>query len=280
MLKKLLKYDLRAVFKYWWVAALSTLALAVVCGFSLGYIGESISGESSDLLILAWLGMILSIIGISAFLVASEVFLFVRYYQNFFSDEGYLTFTLPVKRHQLLNSKIISAVIVEIATIGVIAIDALIALTIASENTLFSSVITTYIRELIVLAVQESFELLGFWAWIYLVEIIVCILGVALLAVLLVYTVITFASMITKKNKVLVAIGIYYGVSSVFSFIMQVVFTVSIIGSPSWLEILPTESISWLLAIVLLGFAALALAACVAAYAFVLWMLDRKLNLA
>ena len=280
MLKKLLKYDLRAVFKYWWVAALSTLALAVVCGFSLGCIGESISGESSDLLVLAWLGMILSIIGISAFLVASEVFLFVRYYQNFFSDEGYLTFTLPVKRHQLLNSKIISAVIVEIATIGVIAIDALIALTIASENTLFSSVITTYIRELIVLAVKESFEHLGFWAWIYLVEMIVCILGVALLAVLLVYKVITFASMITKKNKVLVAIGIYYGVSSVFSFIMQVVFTVSIIGSPSWLEILPTESLSWLLAIVLLGFAALALAACVAAYAFVLWMLDRKLNLA
>ena len=280
MLKKLLKYDLRAVFKYWWVAALSTLALAVVCGFSLGCIGESISGESSDLLVLAWLGMILSIIGISAFLVASEVFLFVRYYQNFFSDEGYLTFTLPVKRHQLLNSKIISAVIVEIATIGVIAIDALIALTIASENTLFSSVITTYIRELIVLAVKESFEHLGFWAWIYLVEMIVCILGVALLAVLLVYTVITFASMITKKNKVLVAIGIYYGVSSVFSFIMQVVFTVSIIGSPSWLEILPTESLSWLLAVVLLGFAALALAACVAAYAFVLWMLDRKLNLA
>ena len=57
MLKKLLKYDLRAVFKYWWVAALSTLALAVICGFSLGYIGESISGESSDFLVLAWLGM-------------------------------------------------------------------------------------------------------------------------------------------------------------------------------------------------------------------------------
>ena len=35
MMKKLLKYDLRAIFKYWWIVALSSLGLSFIGGISL-----------------------------------------------------------------------------------------------------------------------------------------------------------------------------------------------------------------------------------------------------
>jgi len=35
MLKKLLRYDFKSVLRYWWIAALSTVGLALVGGWSI-----------------------------------------------------------------------------------------------------------------------------------------------------------------------------------------------------------------------------------------------------
>lgn len=45
MLKKLLKYDLKAVFKYWWIAAISTLGLSVLGGFAVTVLRDTVSTE-------------------------------------------------------------------------------------------------------------------------------------------------------------------------------------------------------------------------------------------
>lgn len=280
MLKKLLKYDLRATFKYWWVAAVSSLGLAVLCGFATKILSDPELSQSIVFSILSVLIVILTVIGTSAFIVAAEIFIYVRFYQNFFSDEGYLTFTLPVKRHQLLNSKIISAMLVSFATIMVVFLDIFTVIFVHSGFEMFTSEFLGYIFEIFGIAIDGAFAELGFLAVVYIIEFIVLIFLSALFGLLMVFAAITFAAMITKKNKVIAAIGIYYGANSVISIVMQVIMTISLTSVNGWLTIIPTDALSGLGSILLLVSIALVGAATVALYAFVHWMLDRKLNLA
>ena len=53
----------------------------------------------------------ISVIAVVAGIFIALFIVMQRYYKNFFSDEGYLTFTLPVKTGHLLGSKVISAVL-------------------------------------------------------------------------------------------------------------------------------------------------------------------------
>jgi hypothetical protein len=59
-------------------------------------------------------GYIFSIIAV---IVVTFVFLIMRFYKNLTTDEGYLMFTLPVKVHQLINSKLIVAALWTILSI-------------------------------------------------------------------------------------------------------------------------------------------------------------------
>ena len=102
MLKKLLKYDLKAVFKYWWIAAISTLGLSVLGGFAVTVLRDTVSTEPEKkvpiiLEILSSIALPLVYLGFIALGILTVIMIFARYYKNFFSDEGYLTFTLPVK---------------------------------------------------------------------------------------------------------------------------------------------------------------------------------------
>ena len=280
MLKKLLKYDLRATFKYWWLAAVSSLGLSLLCGLAIRILNDSELGNNAFFAIFSVLIVILTVIGVSAFMVSAEVFIFIRYYQNFFSDEGYLTFTLPVKRYQLLNSKIISSILISFATISVVAIDVFSLLFVSFGFEIFTAEFWGYALQFLGLMISGSFEQLGSLAVVYVLEIIVLILAFVMFSTILVFAAITFAAMITKKNKVIAAIGIYYGATSVTSVVAQIVFTVGLIGSNGWLTLIPSDALAGFGALVLLIITALICAAAVALYMFVYWMLDRKLNLA
>ena len=69
------------------------------------------------------LGLIIfgSILILVAFAVISSIIVFVRYYKHFFSDEGYLTHTLPVKTSTHMFSKTWSTLLwVIITTVAVL----------------------------------------------------------------------------------------------------------------------------------------------------------------
>ena len=53
-------------------------------------------------------GYILSIIALT---IVSSVIIILRFYRNLMTDEGYLMFTLPVKSHELINSKLLASCI-------------------------------------------------------------------------------------------------------------------------------------------------------------------------
>ena len=135
MFKKCLKYDLRAVWKVWWILAVSVTGLCIVGSLGLRFFIQNVSmGEepvSTPIMIgsiFAMLLFIASIIALIAFVVVTFILVYYRYYKNLFTDEGYLTFTLPVRRQTLYLSKTLNALIWEVASVVVVVLNVLFAL--------------------------------------------------------------------------------------------------------------------------------------------------------
>lgn len=110
MLKKLYKYDLKSV-SLLLVILHAVLLVYTVIGRIGIFIAERaqafVSPEASRLWGIAGAFYIVGfILFILAIVIATVVYLAVRIQKNLFSDEGYLTHTLPVKPTQILWSKV------------------------------------------------------------------------------------------------------------------------------------------------------------------------------
>lgn len=114
MLKKLLKYDWKSV----------SLLLLILHGILLVYtligrlgIAFGLSGAGDTMVssvttmygIAAGLYIFVYVLFIFAIVVATYVYLAIRFQKNLFSDEGYLTHTLPVSPTKLIWSKMLVA---------------------------------------------------------------------------------------------------------------------------------------------------------------------------
>ncbi len=272
MLKKLLKYDLRAMLKYWWIAALSSFIMSIIAG---GCVNLLLSEYELPIAItiLSVLFIVVDVIGLSGFVILSSILVYVRFYKNFFTDEGYLTFTLPVKRASLLNSKLISGTFVMILTTVAAIFNLCVTFAIAFWRDFFNS----EMLEVIAFEIEEAQKALGGYLIIYAIEIIALFVVALLTSVLFISICITFASVITKKARVIAAIGIYYVVNATVNGITQLVY---MIGLDYVVGRLPENNINGSIAVI--GFGVILLFALIASLLYTLeyWMLDRKLNLA
>lgn len=278
MLKKLLKYDFKSIFKFWWIGAVTTFALSLLSAGSITVLKNprdlpEIVNASAIFII------VISVLSLAVFAVLTTVLIFVRFYRNFFTYEGYLTFTLPVSVGKLLNSKLIVAVVASVATLIMIFLDVFAMLGIGFAKEIFSKElwepIFTYIRECIE---EIGFEFIAYTV-LYFVEGIALLILAVLFSYLFLYSCITLAAVITKKARVITAIGIYYGVNVATSFILQLLM---IFGFPRILDLmsnLADELILPTIALVLFGGIAFVGVICVMLYTLQHWMLDRKLNL-
>ena len=140
MFKKCLKYDLQALRKIWLIAAAVMLPISLLGGLgSFLYINGMVNvtafesaGEMTALQVLTILSMIMGmfammivIYAIAIFSGGTTIMLAIRYYTHFFTDQGYLTFTLPVKRSTQFWSKTVSGMLYLLATAIVNAFTAL-----------------------------------------------------------------------------------------------------------------------------------------------------------
>ena len=105
MLGKLIKYDLKAVSGV--LALIHGALLVIALSARMVFIPHMlyIETEESIMSILLFFVLIIALVGTS---YATYIFICVRFYKNIYSDEGYLTNTLPVTSGQLLLSKTIS----------------------------------------------------------------------------------------------------------------------------------------------------------------------------
>ncbi|MGM9554685.1 MAG: hypothetical protein ACI3V2_10295 [Faecousia sp.] len=116
MLRKLLKYDLRAnmkIFLFIWPAI---IVFAVIERLA---ISADLEGKLGTVLISTTTTVF--VLGVIAACIVSLVVSIVRFYSGLLRDEGYLMFTLPVKPWQLILSKFLTALLTVVVT-GLISV--------------------------------------------------------------------------------------------------------------------------------------------------------------
>ena len=224
MFAKLLKYDYRATRKYGYICLITigvatligSLLLLFICNFfQNGTEGapfiESLVAMSSIML------MYCVFFVITLTNTAILVVCLIHYYKNLVTDEGYLTFTLPVTADQILLSKLANSLIWS----TVIAFATVLSLTIIATTgvSFFGAMdeLAIIIAELKNL-ITGSGVAFGIFSFIF---------GALSLinSHLLYYMAIFLGSVIAKKNKALAAIGCVFGVYFIYSTIGSIIYS-------------------------------------------------------
>ena len=227
---------------------------------------EEEDAAMSDLaMVLCMVLLSCGIVAIAVCCAAVVFFLVYRFYKRCFTDEGYLTFTLPVSNHQILLSSIVNCIIGTLLVILAAALAAAIIfgmflLAINSIQTILWADVWTAWNE-VWQQLRDSFvknidqiALLGFSSIASALGSLICLM----LSV-------TVGAMLARKYKILAAVGVYYGISMVESFVFSMVaFSAS-----------TTQNTTSLLAAP--GIMSLLIA--VAGYFLMHWLTSRKLNL-
>lgn len=213
MLRKCLRYDFKSVFTYWIFGAITLILLSIPAGLAV----KSQSAHANDVDHFNWepLAIALFYFAIAAFILLSAILIYCRYYNHFFTDEGYLTFTLPVKRRTLYTSKVLTGVIFQALTTVVALLSYLIfALFLPSTND--SSDI-----------INSEPIMSGFWSFMCVLGGLAFAIIYSFASVMAIYLVITFCANSIKKNKVIATVGVFYAAYialSIISYILVVVF--------------------------------------------------------
>ena len=286
MLRKVLKHDLNAVWRPWVILSISALLLSVVGGLSLRSLitYDNSSGFFAYWMPFAAMTLGISVMGIIAYNVAELIIVAVKFYQSFFTDVGYLTFTLPVKRHTLFNSKLLTNFIISFSSTVVTVLAIIIMLLITPANVDGSGILLATAWEYFVLIFVDLFAIPeGWFAAYFIVAILIAIAYYIVFANLIIYMCITVASTLVKKAKLLLAFGIYYAVNSVMSIIgyfaswlANIIISCLIDGFPGASAHLIMTITLLMLLIVLMAIIVLS----VTLYRFSLSRIEKNLNLA
>ena len=136
MLKKLLKYDLKNMFKFLVIFYVIALFFAILTRIFLNI-------ENS--LVMKIIGQVCSGVTISMIfniLINNLMRSWIRFKQNLYGDESYLTHTLPIEKKTLYLSKIITAIITMFVSIVVIGLTLFIAYFILLSGIVLPSILT------------------------------------------------------------------------------------------------------------------------------------------
>ncbi len=260
MLKKCLKYDLKSIWNVWWIIAVSVLAVGILgCVCIRGLNDLTRGGADMDPSLRTVLEITMTLtsglagLGLAAFITVTEILVFLRFYRNFFTDEGYLTFTLPVPRRTLYLSKTLNTVIWTTAAFGVVAVIVLIGLWIC-PSTLKLTDIWTGLPDESPQVIVGPFNLIAFktigdgftamwedvgaWLIVYIAEALLALVLLDLFEVGLIQMCITIGSVIAKKHKLLASIGICYAVTTAVTTTAEVLFMISLFGMVDGADIL------------------------------------------
>ena len=288
MLKKCLKYDLQAVGRIWWILAASMAGAFIVAALAFRVLLETTQqpDPSGGLIMLSIFGTLLAflcIFAIFAAMTVSVILVYWRTYTHFYTDEGYLTFSLPVKRSTLYLSKVLTASIVEASMVILCILGvALMALVIppAENGALLNPVAFQSLFE----GIRLLSELTGSgWLLAWVIAFLPLPFVCQLFTSGMTFLCLTVGSVIAKKHKLLAAIGIYYGVTTVLSTVGQFAFYFLSSGFVGFFEICSnagtlTTGISGTAVILIVDLAF----ACMAAVTHFITvnLIERKLNLA
>ena len=143
----------------------------------------------------------------------AAVWVIYRFYKNIFTDEGYLTNTLPTRPVNLVFSKLLNALIWMLITIGVAALSWFLAVGHLEGLRNIMDQIWDTIVQLFLNNKEAIHDQLGVPIWLFVVELLVFLLCWFARFTISWYFAIAFGQLIAKNHKVLGAIGAYIGLA-------------------------------------------------------------------
>jgi len=215
MLKKLMKYELKATARYFLPLYLAILILSLFMGLR-GFGGSFL--PILDVLLPAILGI--TFVGL---MVMTFILIVTRFDKNLLGDEGYLMFTLPAKASTLISAKLLTAML-----------------------WLFSTFLV-FLLSIIFITIREIFEALRFidvdplLVVLFLLVMIVSVVQ----SILHIYASLSIAqSRSITKNRILGGIIIFILISMVFN-VLETAVTFSggfLLQNTTWFQILIEEN--------------------------------------
>ncbi len=211
MLKKLMKYELKALFSGLWIAlailAGTTALTCVLLGVNeVQFLTPRV--DPFDVLGIYMLFIMLYIYSLAACVIVPVVMAGSRYYNNFFKDEGYLTFSIPATAEEHIAAKHLSAIIATLVG-GVCAfVSTLVVSLVSGSAPIFGEVhiglqgfsAVTYIIEQILIAVTG---LVG----------VFCVIGAGA----------CFAQKFAKRKSFILRFVLFYVILTVLSSLVSVI---------------------------------------------------------
>ena len=159
------------------------------------------------------------IMGIGAMVLVMRYYFFWRYYKNLFTDQGYLMNTLPVTGSQLLNAKLLVALVWQYITWIVVSL-AIFILAFGFMNGI-EAVSLGELMEALREGIHEIYRDIPGELTIYFVSIMLIILISPLSEIMLMYTAVGIGQL-NKKHKFLISVLILIGLYMARSFLLQI----------------------------------------------------------
>lgn len=209
MVKKLFKHEILAYLRVWLPMQIILISVALFTRIIQIFetdntVYDIISGSSSFLYTVA----VIASIGLVV------VFGITRFYKNMFTNEGYLSFTLPVTSAQHLCVKGLTA---SMFTVMTFILD-FISFMIVTAGDVFSEIMKT-----ISYALDKLYEYAGYHSVFYVIETVLIVLLSIICMYLFYYGCISIGQLF-KKNRVIGAIGVYF----IYQTVTQILGTVTV----------------------------------------------------
>ena len=274
MFAKLLKHEWRSTREMLGILCLISLGASLLGGLTmcyLFYVSSHDGGGSEALKILSVLFMIAAMIALAVVGVAAVVVYMGRFYKSRFTDEGYLTFTLPVNTHQNLLASLVNTAIGMVLMTLVICLSGCLWMVIAFAGVEgFYQTVWEHFPEL-----WEKFWSLvqthaGEIPWGVMARGMLSALTGAINSLVMLMLAVTVGSLIAKKHKILAAVGVFYGIHVLIS-----IATAFLMSATTALSGGALAAMSGFFGRTALLMTALSLGG----YFLMYWLVDRKLNL-
>ena len=232
MFVKSIKYELRSVARI--VVPLLIIFLCAAMIMSLGFMldgrvfGFTKKAESGETILAVLFSLAEGFIGLGLFVlmiainIAVYILIIHRFYVSFFTDEGYLTFTLPVTIDCHLTVKIVSMFFWNLAALIVTLLGGLIIfgglyVGYTEEATEILSGIS-FMLEIFLSGLTQTIDHLG----IQVVLNVLALLTTAIFQSLLIYFSICLGCMLFKKRRLLGAIVGIFAVNAIYSLVSTI----------------------------------------------------------
>ena len=259
MFAKLLKHEFKSVAGLLGILCLGCLGVGVGGGCILRFMVTTPSWKIGEVLeVLLALLLMFMVLALIAFAVGGWIYLCIQFYKRKFTDEGYLTFTLPVSAWQIYLSSFLNFLLWYILIGLAIAASFGCIFLIGFANT---EVWDQMVMEIDFHEIRLVFAEFDIFKPGY--SIVQFITGI-----LIIMNCITVGSVMAKKHKALAAFAAYYLVSMVTSVVSTVVSVIAYVMDP--LQMLHIMQLVNMLVSCILGLGGAALS---------VWLMKKKLNL-